>query len=339
VLASQTGIYRDLQLRGVALAWAKVDPVLAASSADGIGDAAIRAWTLRELAVITNTPSLFTRAAAAARQVADPVQRARALRELAVASGDRALFEEALSQLDGVQGSALAYTLSDLAAASRDASLVEQIDPAYPDARTAALLRLGEYPAAWDASSAIADPYERARAQAAIAGAWGSAEAAAQIQVGLYRDLALRDVIRKTGNASLADSIQSPYYMVQARTALGQYADALRAADGLGDSYPLLELTATLAKTDPTAALSLVDKMTGEPDKAAALRAIAAASGDAAVFGKALGMALAARISGDALAPAEASLELANAMARSDAASRDAALRQAYEVTQRISTK
>jgi hypothetical protein len=157
--------------------------------------------------------------------------------------------------------------------------------------------------------------------------------------VDLYHDLALRDVIRKTGNAALADSIRSPYYAVQARTALGQYADAARAADGLGDSYPLLELTAGLVKTDPAAALALVDKMTGEPDKAAALQMIAAASGDPAVFEKALGMALAARISGDALAPAEASLELANAMSGVDAASRDAALRQAYQVTERIATK
>jgi hypothetical protein len=326
-------------LRAVALAWAKIRPSQVASTAGAIQDASIRAWTLREAAVITKDSSLFQRAAEAARQVADPVQRALALREVALASGEKSLFGEALSALDGVTGAPLAYALSDLAAASGDASLVERIDPAYPDARAAALLRLGKYQAALDAASAIADPYEQARARAAIAGAWGNADIAEQIEVPLYRDLASRDIVRKTGNAALTDSIQSSYYKIQVLTALGQYGTAIQLADGLGDSYPLVELVTALAKKDPQTALPLVDKMTRDTDKAVALQVIAAASGDQALFERAEGMALAARVSGDELAPAEASLDLADALWKINPVDAQSSLSQAVEAAQSISTK
>ncbi len=338
-LSSQTGIYRDLQLRSVALAWARVEPSQTASAAGAIQDAFIRSWTLREAAVITKDASLFDLASEAARQIADPVQRARALQEVAAASGDKRFFDEALSALNGVSGVPLAYALSDLAAASGDVTLADRIDPAYPDARTAALLQLGKYQLAWKSASAIADPYEQAHAQAAIAGAWGNAEAAMQIKVPLYRDLALRDIIRKTGNAALADSIKSPYYEVQALTALGQYGAAIQASNGLGDSYPLVDLVAALSKKDPQTALPLVDKMTGDVDKAAALRIIAAATGDQTLFEKAQGMALAARVSGDVLAPSEASLDLADSFWMVNPVDAQSALRQAYETAQRIPIK
>lgn len=331
-IESETGIYRDLQMRGVALAWNEIQPSNAVAAARSIEDAAIRAWTLREL-------GKFDLAAEAARQVEDPVQRARALREVAAASEDKNLFAEALSALDGVSGEALAYALSDLAAASDDASLVGKIDAAYPAAKTAALLRMGEYQAAWDASLAIADPYEQARAQAAVAAAWENAEAAAQISVPLYRDLALRDVIRKSGNASLVDSIRSPYYRLQALTALGEYEQAVEAADGLGEAYPLIELTASLAKDDPQAALGLVDLMRREADKAVALRIIAAAAKDPSLFGQAQGMALAARVQGDALAPSVALTDLADAFWTINLSDAEAALRQAYETALRIAVK
>jgi hypothetical protein len=331
-IESETGIYRDLQMRGVALAWNEIQPSKAVTAARAIEDAALRAWTLRDL-------GKFDLAAESAREVTDPVQRARALREVAAASGDKKLFDEALSALDGVSGEALAYALSDLAAASGDASLVERIDAAYPAAKTAALLRMGENQAAWDASLAIADPYEQARAQAAIAAAWENAEAAARISVPLYRDLALRDVIRKNGNASLADSIQSPYYRVQALTALGEYEQAVEAADGLGDAYPLIELASSLAKDDPQAALGLVELMQREADKAVALRIIAAAAKDQALFEQARGMALAARVQGDALAPSVALSNLADAFWKIEPSNAEAALRQAYEAALRIAIK
>ncbi len=330
---NQTGIYRDLQLRGVALAWNEIGPSEAVTAAAAIHDSSIRAWTLRELGA-------FDLAATAAREVQDPVQRARALREVAVASGNTTLFDEALAALDDVEDAPLAYALGDLAVAANNPSLLERIDDGlYPDVSTAAYLELGDYLSALGASVNITDPYERARAQAAIASAWANADVAMQIEIPLYRDLALRDVIRQTGNATLTDSIQSAYYRVQALTALGDHEKAIQVTGGLGDSYPLVELSSKLAKDDPRAALSLVEKMTRESDKAIALRNIAAVTGDQSLFEQAQGMALAARVQGDVLAPSQASLDLANLLWPVNAGNAQDALRQALEAALRISTK
>jgi hypothetical protein len=119
-LKGQTGLYRDLQLRGLALAWAKVDSAQAAPTAAQMKDPSLRAWTFRELAVLSDNNPLFERAAEAAREIEDPVHQARALREIGVASGQSALFDEALVALDDVTGASLAYALSDLAVASRE---------------------------------------------------------------------------------------------------------------------------------------------------------------------------------------------------------------------------
>jgi hypothetical protein len=275
----------------------------------------------------------------AAREIEDPAQRSRALREIAVASGQSAIFDGALAALDDVTGASLAYALSDLAAASENISLAEQIDPAFPEARASALLRLGAYQSAWEAAAGIVDPYEQARAQAAIAATWGNADAAARISVPLYRDLALRDVIRKTGNAALVDSISSAYYKVQALTALGDYEAASQLAGDLGDAYPLVELAEAMAEADPQVALALVEQMNREADKAVALRAIAVASRDQALIQQAQAMALAARVRGDALAPAQASLDLAQALWEVDIINAEVVLQQAYEAAQRIATK
>jgi len=338
-LALKTGSYRDLQLRSVTLAWTEIQPSQTVPAVSAIDDAAIRSWTLRELAIILDDSSLFDPAVEAAREIEDPVQRARALREIAVSSGDKVLFAEALDALDGITGAQLAFALSDLAAASGDTTMVARIPEAYPDARIAALLRLGEYGTALRLSVSIVDPYERARARAAIASASEDAEAAGQIEIPLYRDLALRDVIRKTGNATLTGSIQSAYYNVQALTTLGEYDAALEIADQLGDSYPLVELVSALAGEDTQAALLLVEKMSRESDKAVALQIIAAVTNDQTHFEQAQGMALAARIQGDALAPAQASLDLANLFWEVNAPNARSALLQAYEAAQRISIK
>jgi hypothetical protein len=332
-------MYRDLQLREIALAWAKVKPVEAFPAAAKIEDASIRAWTLRELAGILNDTSLFELAADSARKAQDPVQRARSLREVAVASGNESLFDEAFAALDGISGAPLAYALSDLAIASEHLGFIVRIDESYPDARTAALLASGNYETAWDGSTRIADPYEQARAKAETASQWKNAEIAAQIEVPLYRDLALRNVIRETGDTKLADSIHSAYYQIQALTTLGDVESAAALAEGLGDSYPLTELASTLANENPQAALALVEKMTREADKAIVLNAIAAATNDPALFEQAQGMALAARVQGDVLAPAETSLDLANLLWQVDAENAQSALRQAYEAALRISIK
>jgi len=330
---NQTSLYSDLQLRGLALAWAKVEAAKAAPTAAQIVDPSLRAWTYRELAELVYNQTLFDHAAEAAREIEDAGQQARALGEIGIASGDPALFDEALFALDGLNGAKLAYALSDLAAASGNIALVEKIDPAYPDARANALLRLGEYRAAWDAASAIIDPYELARAQVAIASAWKNADAASMINVPLYRDLALRDVIRKTGDATLVDSIFSPYYRIQALTFLGDYEAASQLAGKLGDDYPLVELGLALAETDPQAALALVDEMDRAADKAVVLRAVAATTQDQEIIERAQGMALAARVRGDVLAPTQALLDLA------DVTGVETVLAQAYEAAQRITTK
>ncbi|MGD8403259.1 MAG: hypothetical protein PVJ21_06340, partial [Anaerolineales bacterium] len=338
-IASQTGLYPDLQLRELALAWVYVDSSNATPTAATIDDPILHAWTLRELAVLTGDGALIEEAAEAARDIEDSAQRARALSEIARVSGEVALFDEALSALESLNGAKLAYALSDLAAASGNMSLVEQIDPAYPDARASALLRMGEYQSAWETSVDILDPYEKARAQAAIASAWGSEGGATQISIPLYRDLALRDVILKSGNGALADSIASPYYKVGALTALGEYEAATQLAGDLGDAYPLVELAVKLAESDQEAALALMDEMDREADKAIVLQAVAVASGDQELIERAQGMALAARVRGDSLAPVQASLELAQALWTVDEANAQAALQQAYEVAERIAIK
>jgi hypothetical protein len=338
-LQSQSGIYRDLQMRSIALAWALIDPSTAAITARGISDPATRSWTQRELGFISQNPSEFSEAADSARSVADPIQRSRALRELAMASGDRSLFEDALAALDKVTGPALAYSLSDLASASGDVGVLEDISPQYPDALTYALLRMAAYDSAWAAALEIPDPVDQARAQAAVASAAGDAELAMQIEFGLYRDLALRDITRKTGNVALTDSIGSVYYKVQALTGLGELQAAAQEGASLTDGFPLVELSLALAKSDPQTALELMKKMSREADKAVVLRAIAAATGDQALFEQALGMALAARVRGDALAPAQASLDLANALWEVSPENAGAALRQADDAAQKISIK
>jgi hypothetical protein len=338
-LASQAGVYRDLQMRGIALAWTEIEPSQSMPTAQEIADPSVRAWTLREIAVLTNQASIFPLAAEAARAIEDPVQRARSLRELAVASKDKSLFDEALAALDGVCGMPLAYALGDLAAASGNGDLLEGIGPEFPDAITYALLRLGEYQAAWDISSRITDPFDQARAQAAITGAWGNPELALQIKVSFYRDLALRDIIRKNGDKALSDSIGSVYYRMQALTALGEYGSAAQLSGGLADSFPLVELSLGLMHQDPQAALRLVDGMSRAADKATVLAAAAAATNDEALFEQALGMALAARVRGDALAPAQASLDLAEVLWTVSPANAQLALRQARGAAQKISTK
>ena len=336
---NQTGLYRDLQLRGLALAWSKVDAASAIPAAGQINDPALRAWTFRELAALTDNDAVFDQAADAARTIADPVQKARALREIGVVSGQADLFDEALAALGNVSDASLAYALSDLAAASGNISLVEQIPLIYPDARTSALLRLGAYKTAWETAAQITDPYERARAQAAIAAAWKDGYIAREIEVPLYRDLAIRDVIRETGDGALVDSITSAYYKVQALTALDDYEAAQDLASELGDPYPLVELAVSLAKKDPQAALALLDEMDREADKAVALQAIAVTSGDRALIEQAQGMALAARVRGDSLAPAQASLDLAQTLWNVNKTNAQAVLQQAYEAAQRIATK
>jgi hypothetical protein len=338
--AGQTGFYRDLDLRSLAVTWAALNPEKAQAVAQRIEDPAIKAWALREMADLSGDPaSLYEQAAKAARDIAEPVDRARALREVAVSSGNGNLFTEALAILETVNGAELAYALADLAAASADSSIAARVDPAYPDAQALALYSVQAYDRAWVAAANIEDPMDRARAQSAIAGTWGNADAAYEIADPTLRDRALRNIAIIEEDLSLAGSIESPYYRVQALTGLGQYEAALEAAQSLSDAYPLVNLAVAMAGSDPQSAVAVVDMMTREADKAEAMRAIAVATGDEDHFERALNLALAARVRGAELAPAEASLKLARAFNPADVAKADAAFNQAYEIAGQISTR
>jgi hypothetical protein len=339
------GIYRDLDLHRIASAWSKSNLQKAEQISSAIADPAIQSWTLRELAAESGSDDLFTQAVEAARRIENPFQRARALSKIAQLNGDPQLFSEALTQLEGQQRPELAYAQAGLSADSGNAALIEQIDPAYPAARALALIRLALYPEAWETSKQIVDPYDRARAQADIVAGWvdqdalQAAAATEQISVPMLRDRAMRDVIAATGDASLAQKLSLAYYRVQALTTLGQYPSAWEQAAGLKDTYPLAALGMAWAKTDPKSAEQVLDKLDREADKAVVLRQLAVESGDQETFERALGMALAARVRGDALAPARASLELAVQFLFSAPEKAQAALNQAYEVTQKISIK
>ena len=77
--------------------------------------------------------------------------------------------------------------------------------------------------------------------------------------------------------------------------------------------------------------------MGSEADKAVALRVLAAE--DPSLFGQAQGMALAARVQGDALAPSVALTDLADAFWTINLSDAESALRQAYEAVLRLAVK
>jgi hypothetical protein len=245
------------------------------------------------------------------------------------------LFDEASQALSGISGAVRAYVLSDLAAAAGNPTHAVQIEAAYPDAQAAAWLRLGQYDQAWDAAGRIADPMERSRAQSAIAARWGRADLAGQIGDPTLRDRALSDIAIATDDVVKAARIGSAYYRVQALTGLRQFGQAQAAATELSDGYPLRRLAAELGSQDLQAALAMVELMNREADKAVALQSLAG-RGDDELFQRALGMALAARVRGDSLAPVEAALALARSV---DGTRAPAALVQAYETASRIVVK
>jgi hypothetical protein len=313
---------RAWELRLIAEEWAKLDPQRASQVLEAASKVAMQApgvyrdLDLRGIAVAYASLDP-QRARLVAGQIADPALRAWALRE--------------------IDAQPLASQIAN--------------DPETPEAQTLATLQRAlagdraSWQQAWDASLNIADPFERSRAQVEIARGWATSDpaqavqAAQQIEIPLLRDRALRFVTLITGDASLVSQIENVYDRVMALTALGQYAEAQELADELKETYPLLPLAQALASSDPQRALELVDRLQREVDKAAALRAIALATRDPAIFERALNMALAARVRNDALAPAQASLDLARAFMEIDPALAQRALAQALEIAQRISTK
>ncbi len=341
------GIYRDLDLRRIAVEWSGLNKQRGIDVANQITDPAIKAWGLIEIAQQTGDMEPYALAIEAARQVEDPIQRAHALQQIGSLTGDRALFSEALKSLEGQEGAARAYALSDLASASGDSTLIDQIDPIYPAAQVLALFNQGDYQQAWETAQSIDDPYEQGRAQAAIIAAWAENNDSAsspdfgvlvqEIQIPVLRERAMRDVIHRTGDASLVQLVSIAYYRVQALTALGQYAAAWDEAAALKEPFPLVALGAAWAEEDPASAAQVLDNLKREADKAIVLRVLAEVTGDPEIFKRALGMAQAARVRNDALAPAQASLELFWIALSPEQA--QAALDQAFEITERISIK
>jgi hypothetical protein len=335
--AAESGVppYDELDLRAIAVTWARLDLEGGLAVARRISDPALRSWALREIAHAAGDAALLSEAAQSARLATDPVQRARALCAVAVAAGDDALFQEAAQVLQEATGAAQAYALAELAAASGDLAAAALISAKYPTAQTLAYFYLGDYENAWQATAAISDPFEQARAQAAIAAGWANRDAAVQIATPLLRDRALRDVSLKTGDPSLVEAMHDSYYQVQTLTAAGHIEEAWQKASTLKEGYPLIALGTSWAKIDPQAAMQVADAMKREADKAIVLRAIAVATNSPVDFERALGMAMAARVRNDALSPVQASLDLARAFAGSPAQFQ-AAVSQAYEAALKI---
>lgn len=331
-----TGIYRDLDLRAIAISFIAVDQARSLQILEQIEDPFVRAWGYREAAAKTGDQELLAQAQLAADLVIDAALRSYALVKIAALSQEASVFDEAYRSLDRLGGAGEAYSLARLSAASGDGKWSELIDPVYPAALAWALYQIGDYPAAWQASAQISDPLERADAQAAIAGAWGSAEKSREISIPFYRDRSLRFVIQMSGDVTLAQDLRNSYDRAVVLIAMGAYQEAL-AVEGLKESYPLVAAGVAMADTNPAQARSILERLQREADKSVVLNALVKADGDAQLFSQALDFALAARRRGDALAPVVASLELAEAVSPLDL--RTQALQQALQAAERIAIK
>ncbi len=123
--------------------------------------------------------------------------------------------------------------------------------------------------------------------------------------------------------------------------ALRPWAEAAVAAGKAMPNAGYVLRTDRIAATlnDVAAARESLLKLPTEAEKAEVLRHIAAKTGAQEDFDAALSMALAARVRGDPLAPAEASLALAKAMLPVNRAMAGAAFAQAFDAAQKIAVK
>lgn len=310
------GLFHDLDVRALAVAWADIDPGRAVALLEQVQDPALRAWGWRELAVKTADPAQFQKAVASAEKIADPLSRALSLSKIIRDSEDPSPVPAALQAIEELTLESRAYALAELASAAKDPDVAAQIEAAYPGAQALAYRDLGDYGKALQSADRIDDPFTRNRILASIAVAARDADIAQTITDPLWRDKTLWEITQISGKLSLAENLQMPYYQVQALTAQEKYPEAWQLAEELGEPYPLSELALRWAPSDTQAALEVIDALEREADKAAPLRAVALANpDDYQAFERALGMALAARVRNDALAPAQASLDLALAFA------------------------
>ena len=342
VVAQDTvGDYYDLDARSIAVTYAQLDVNRSLEIIDTIDSLFIKTWGLREIAVLTGDPAILDQAVKTAQQIVDPIFRAFAFREIGVATGKSSYFDAAKESLLGVEVKdvVLAFSWTDLIASSGDTSLLDQIDASFPSARVVALLGTGQFETAWSEAQRIQDPVERAKAQTAVVSQWGNAELAQAIEMPVFRDLAMRNVSIKLRDVSLAKKIENVYYRTQALTLLEEYDNAIELAPELSDKYPLVQLVEKLPGQNFEAALSLIDLMDREADKAQALKALAVSSGDSQIIERALSMALAARVRGDNLAPSLASLKLGMEIFENYPELAKDAFTQAFEIAWRMLIK
>ncbi len=227
-----------------------------------------------------------------------------------------------------------------------------QLDPAQGEAALSAAL------AAADEARAYADALwgqAQAAQEAGIGSAAGQEKAAlvaAQLEAVRNRAWGLRLIAAEW---AVVDGARAAEIMAQAqalaetnRTPYGRLDLAAIAAErprldppgaAAVASYILRTDRIIPTLSDVAAARDLLLTLPTEAEKAEVLRFIAATTGAQADFDAALSMALAARVRGDPLAPAEASLALAKAMLPVDKAMARAAFAQAYEVAQKIVVK
>ena len=337
------GVYLDLDLRGIAVEWAYLDLLRGQEIITRIQDPALRSWGMREIAQISGSADDYRKAAESALEVSDPIQRARLLREIGIASGDEAYFDQTLATLKDYEGAAdldLAYALTSLASAWNRPDLLLCEAPETQAACAAGFLALGDYSSAWEAARQMSDPFEQARAQAAIAAAWQNPEAARQIQIPYLQERAIRDIAIANQDRDLAATLSSPYLQVQAWTAIGDNAEAWEIAPNLAEKYPLVRLATAEMLANPEEALQAVDLLEKEADKSIVLMAASMLNPqDGELFERALNMALAARVRGDSLSPAQASLYLAMGLEKTNPELAEQAFSQAYEAAVKVVAK
>ncbi len=354
--------FRALDLKKIAVAWARVNQARATSTAQLISDPFIRAWALREL-------GQYDAASAAARLVEDPHRRASALREIGAVSKNVALMDESLAAARTLAEPARAHAFSDLAAAwsaldpSHAAMIANQIPRQYPGARARALSSAGRFVGAWEETANLDAGSEKARAQRALVSEWAKVAPSEALAAALkiadpywsaeaQRAVAAESAEREPERAlQIARAIPIPFVRVRA---IGQIAAKTRApslfqeaaalAEGLHDVYALRDLTIAWAAIEPAQALALVDKMDREVDRAQALLAIALALAPSdraqanAMFERAIKQAQTARARGDAFAATELLRELSLRYSTIDAALAAKAFSAAIESADKVTT-
>jgi len=309
-----SNLQRDLELRAIAVTYAKLDAAKSSELIAQVQDPFLRAWGWREM-------GQFDKAIQAARQVQSPYDRAWALREIARASGNLAPLNDALDAANKIENAETrAYAFADIAivwAAKDDAKaneIIEKIVAAYPEARVIALEGAGA--AATDANRAkeffaralteakkADDVYTTEKLTAAICADLARVDAAGALDIAskltdvIFRDQAYRDIAilfsasDRAKAADVAAKIASPSFRVQALTAIGAasakandktqaakfFQDAFALTERLEETYPLRDLAIAWLAVDAQAALAVVDRLEDPADKVAALQTIALA--------------------------------------------------------------